>query len=213
MFELSRLLIDEKIDRRTFISGMVKSGMTLAGANAIAANLMAAENGSASGTMAAPEQGRVLSGITGGEATAEFLKDWKIPYVFGIAGSEESGFLDALVDRPELRYTTALHEGTAMAMADGFSRSTGQTSYVQLHSVAGVAYAMGQMCVSYRDRIPVVVTAGRQSTNFRGHEGFLESPNLHEMPRDYARWTWDVMNAETIPEVLRRAFLMAEALS
>lgn len=211
MFELSKLLVDEKIDRRTFISSLVKSGVTLAGANTIAANLAAADIAPSGPISSGPEKGRILSGITGGEATAEFLRDWNIPYVFGIAGSEESGFLDAFVDRPELHYTTALHEGAAMAMADGYSRSTGQTSYVQLHSVAGTSYAMGQLCASFKDRIPVVVTAGRQSTNFRGHEGFLESPNLHEMPKDYTRWTWDVMNAETIPEVLRRAFLLAEA--
>jgi benzoylformate decarboxylase len=115
------------------------------------------------------------------------------------------------VDRPSLKYTTSLHENAVMAMADGYSRSTGKTSIVQLHSVAGVAYALGQLAGSYRDRIPVVVTAGRQSTNFRGHDGFLESPNLANMPRDYAQWIWDVMSPETIPEVLRRAFLLAEA--
>ncbi len=36
--------------------------------------------------------------VTGGEAMCEFLKDWNVPYVFGLAGSEEVGFLDALVD-------------------------------------------------------------------------------------------------------------------
>jgi benzoylformate decarboxylase len=210
MFELSKLLLDKAIDRRAFISGLVKSGMTLAGANAIAARLAAADT-PATAASSVPEPGRVVSGMTGGEVMAEFLKDWNIPYIFGLAGSEETGLLDALPDRPELHYTTCLHENAAMAMADGYSRSTGKTSIVQLHSVAGVAFAMGQLCTSYRDRIPVVVTAGRQSTNFRGHDGFLESPNLHMMPAEYAQWTWDVMNVETIPEVLRRAFLLAEA--
>ncbi|MDT8398606.1 MAG: thiamine pyrophosphate-binding protein [Pseudomonadales bacterium] len=157
------------------------------------------------------EKSRIVKNMSGGEVMAEFLIDWEIPYVFGLAGSEETGFLDALVDRTQLQYTTCLHENAAMAMADGYSRSTGRTSIVQLHSVAGVAYALGQLVGSYRDRIPVVVTAGRQSTNFRGWDGFLESPNLAELPRDYAQWTWDVMKAETIPEVLRRAFLLAEA--
>ena len=98
-----------------------------------------------------------------------------------------------------------------MAMADGYSRSTGETSIVCLHSVAGAAYALGQLVSSYRDRIPVVVTAGRQAVDYRGHDGFLEAANLHELPRDYAQWTWDVMSARNIPEVLRRAFLLAEA--
>jgi benzoylformate decarboxylase len=158
-----------------------------------------------------PETSRMLTNVTGGEAMAEFLVAWGIPYVFGLAGSEETGFLDALVDHPELRYITCLHESVAMSMADGYSRSTGHTSIVQLHSVAGVAYALGQLAGSYLDRIPIVVTAGRQSTNFRGQDGFLESPHLTELPRDYTRWVWDVMHAGTITDVLRRAFLLAEA--
>ncbi len=158
-----------------------------------------------------PEPGRIVSGMTGGEVMIEFLKDWDIPYLFGLAGSEEVGLLDALVDRPEVQYTTGLHESAVMAMADGYSRATGRTPIVQLHSVAGVAYALGQMAGSFRDRIPVVVTAGTQSTDFRGHGAFLESPNLTELPRDYTQWVWDVMNVNTIPEVLRRAFLLAEA--
>jgi len=211
MFELSKALLDEKIDRRTFVRKMVQAGMTAAGAGAIANRLDAKESAPTGGGAVLPERGRILNGLTGGELMAEFLLDWRVPYVFGLAGSEEVGFLDALVDRPDLRYTTCLHENAAMAMADGYSRSTGETSIVNLHSVAGVAYALGQMAGSYRDRIPVVVTAGRQSTDFRGHNGFLESPNLAEMPRDYAQWVWDVMNPATIPLVLRRAFLLAEA--
>jgi benzoylformate decarboxylase len=54
-----------------------------------------------------------------------------------------------------------------------------------------------------------VITAGGQSTLARGENVFLEAPNLAQLPRDYTRWTWDVLSAETIPEVLRRAFLFA----
>src|SRR3546814_20787616 len=52
---------------------------------------------------------------------------------------------------------------------------------------------------------------GRQSSDFRGQDGFLEAVNLHELPRDYTQWIWDVMDPATIPEVMRRAFLLAEA--
>ena len=152
-----------------------------------------------------------MTNLTGGELMAEFLIDWNIPYVFGLAGSEEVGFLDALVDRTALNYATCIHEQVAMAMADGYSRSTGDTSIVCLHSIAGAAYALGQLVSTYRDRIPVVVTAGRQATGYRGQDGFLEDANLKDMPKGYAQWSWDVMSAETIPEVLRRAFLLAEA--
>ena len=211
MIELSRLLLDNQISRRSFIRRLTRAGISVAGAVSIAKSLAAGDDSEIPGTSAVPEKGRVLENMTGGELMAEFLIDWDVPYVFGLAGSEEVGFLDALVDRPALQYATCLHESAAMAMADGYSRSTGQTPIVQLHSVAGAAYALGQLAGSSRDNIPVVVMAGRQSANFRGHDGFLEAANLHLLPQEYSRWTWDLMSAETIPEVMRRAFLLAEA--
>lgn len=212
MFELSKQFIDDKIDRRTFIAKLSKVGISAVGANTIANSLtVPTVNAAALGKDEIPEESRIVENLTGGEVMAEFLKEWNVPYVFGLAGSEEVGFLDALVDRPELKYTTCIHENTAMAMADGYSRSTGKTSIVQLHSVAGAAYALGQLVSCYRDRTPVVVTAGRQTTDYRGSNGFLEAPNLHKLPSEYAQWTWDVTTAETIPDTLRRAFMLSEA--
>lgn len=211
MLEHYRKLLDRKIGRRTFVSRLAQAGVSLAGANAIADSLAAEPVMPGLPEGDRPPPGRMVSGLTGGEVMVEFLSDWNIPYLFGLAGSEEVGLLDALVDRPQVQYTTAIHENAVMAMADGYSRATGNTSVVQLHSVAGVAYALGQIVGSFRDRVPVVVTAGRQSTDFRGQDGFLESPNLAQLPRDYTQWIWDVMHVGTIPEVLRRAFLFAEA--
>lgn len=156
--------------------------------------------------------GLVLRDATGGEVVAEFLIHWDVPYVFGLSGSEEIGLWDALIDREDrIRYVTCLHEQVAMAMADGYARASGRTPLVALHSIAGAAYAFGQMVASFRDRVPVVVTAGRQSTDFRGHDGFLEAPNLHVFPQQYTQWTWDVMDPATIAATLRRAVLLAEA--
>lgn len=159
------------------------------------------------------EQGAlILRNATGGEVVAEFLIHSDVPYVFGLSGSEEVGLWDALVDREErIKYVTCLHEQVAMAMADGYARATGKTPLVALHSIAGAAYAFGQMVASFRDRVPVMVIAGRQSTDFRGHDGFLESPNLHVFPQQYTQWTWDVMDPATIAATLRRAALLAEA--
>ncbi|KAB2935943.1 MAG: Benzoylformate decarboxylase [Rhodocyclaceae bacterium] len=154
----------------------------------------------------------ILRNATGGEVLAEFLIHWGVPYVFGLSGSEEIGLWDALVDREErIKYVTCLHEQIAMAMADGYARASGKTPLVALHSIAGAAYAFGQMVASCRDRVPVVVACGHQSTDFRGHDGFLESPGLHAFPQHYTQWTWDIMDASTIAATLRRATLLAEA--
>jgi benzoylformate decarboxylase len=159
------------------------------------------------------EQGaKILHNATGGEVIAEYLMHSGIPYVFGLSGSEEVGLWDALVDRQDrIKYVTCVHEHVAMGMADGYARASGRAPLVALHSIAGAAYAFGGLVTAYRDRVPVLVTAGRQSTDFRGHDGFLEAPNLHTFPTEYTQWTWDVMDPATIADTLRRATLLAEA--
>ncbi len=192
------------ITRRSFVARLVQVGVASAAATRVADSVYARP-------MAGNDVrgGRVLEGLTGGELMAEFLREWHVPYVFGLGGSEEVGFLDALVDRLDLQYVQALHEGSVMSMADGYARASGQTAFVNLHSVAGTAYALSPLVDAYKDRIPIVLTAGRQGTTVRGSNAFLEAVNLNELPRQYTRWNWDVLSAETIPEVLRRAFLLA----
>jgi benzoylformate decarboxylase len=201
--DATRLFLDRRISRRAFVSRVTRAGVAASAASTLARSLDAAEQS------AATPSGRVVEGLTGGEVMAEFLLDWRVPYVFGLGGSEEIGFLDALVDRVALQYVQGLHESSVMAMADGYARASGQTAFVNVHSDAGTAYALGQMANAFKDRVPVVVTAGAQSTLARGQNVFLEAVNLSQLPREYTRWTWDVLNAGTIPEVLRRAFLFA----
>lgn len=200
----ARALLDGGLSRRSFLNRLASLGIAASGANAVLSTLL--PNQAMAATRGA---GRRLQGLTGGELMVEFLQDWKVPYVFGLGGSEEVGFLDAMIDREGLHYVLALHEGSALSMADGFARTSGTTGFVNLHSIAGAAYALAPMVNAFKDRTPLVITVGRQSTDIRGHDAFLEATNLHTMPGDYARWTWDVLRSDLIPETLRRAFLIS----
>lgn len=201
MKQAARLLLEKRINRRAFMARVGRVGIGSAAASAVAGTLESSESA---------EDGRILHDHTGGELMAEFLLERDARYVFGLGGSEEVGFLDALVDRIELQYVQALHEGSVMSMADGYARASGEVPIVNLHSVAGAGYAFAPMVNAYKDRIPVVVTVGRQATAIRGSNAFLEAVNLHQFPKDYTRWTWDVMAAPTIPDTLRRAYLLAQ---
>ena len=209
MKQTAKLILDKQIGRRAFVSRLTQLGVGTAAATRLASSL-SAEIPAPKGGVPAPQQaGRIVRDATGGELMAEFLLDWDVDYVFGLGGSEEVGFLDALVDRLSLHYVQALHEGSVMSMADGYARASGRTAFMNLHSVAGTGYALGPMVNAFKDRTPVVITVGRQSTDLRGSNAFLEAVNLSELPSDYTRWTWDLLTAESIPEVLRRAFLLA----
>lgn len=156
-------LLDGKIGRRTFIARLAQAGVASTAATKLATSL-SAEPAPRSGSRPA----RVLHDKTGGELIAEFLIDWEIPYVFGLGGSEEVGFLDALVDRLSLQHVQGLHEGSVMSMADGYARVSGKTPIMNLHSVAGAGYALGPMVNAFKDRIP-----GRRHRGTAGQPGFV----------------------------------------
>ena len=200
MREIARLLLDRRIGRRAFLSRVAQAGVAGAAASKVEGALAEASN-------EAP--GRIVENMTGGEVMAELLLEWNVPCVFGLGGSEEVGFLDALVDRTALHFVTGLHEGSVMSMADGYARASRTVPLVMLHSIAGAGYAFGPMVNAFKDRVPIVVTVGDQSTAVRGSNAFLEAVNLHQFPKDYAQWTWDVLSPESIPDTLRRAFLLA----
>jgi len=198
-----RALLEGQLSRRKFMHRMGALGFA-ASAGTLLADLVLAND-----SIGSEVDSRQLGNLTGGELMAEFLSDWDVKFIFGLGGSEEVGFLDALVDKPELQYILAIHESSAMAMADGYAKSSGNTGFVNLHSVAGASYALGQMVNSFKDRTPLVITVGRQSTDIRGSNAFLEAVNLHMLPGPYSRWSWDVLRSDSIPDVLRRAFLIS----
>ena len=204
MKDSAKRFLDRTMSRRSFVSAVAQMGVASSAASRLAGTLSAQSVGSGP-----VETGREVRDMTGGEIMAECLLDWDVPYVFGLGGSEEVGFLDALVDRVELQYVQGLHEASVMSMADGYARASGRTAFMNVHSVAGTAHALGPMVNAFKDRIPVVIAAGRQDTRVRGHNAFLEAVNLDKLPQDYTRWTWDLLAPETIPEVMRRAFLLA----
>jgi benzoylformate decarboxylase len=201
MKEIARLFLDRRIGRRAFLSRFAEMGVTVPAASSLARSLSEPSGDS---------PGRIVENMTGGEVMAELLLEWNVPYVFGLGGSEEVGFLDALVDRTALHFVTGLHEGSVMSMADGYARTSRTVPLVLLHSIAGAGYAFGPMVNAFKDRIPLVVAVGDQSTDVRGSNAFLEAVNLHQFPKDYTRWTWDVLTPESIPDTLRRAFLLSQ---
>ena len=148
MRDAARLFLEHRMTRRHFVSRLTQAGVAAGAAAGLSTALDARQTSTPPDTAA----GRVLHDMTGGEVMAEFLIDWHVPYVFGLAGSEEVGFLDALVDRVTLQYVQGLHESSVMAMADGYGRASGQTAFVQVHSDAGTAYALGQIANAFRDR-------------------------------------------------------------
>lgn len=87
------------------------------------------------------------------EATYGILRSYGVKTFFGNPGSNELPFLD---DFPsDFCYVLGLHEGAAVAMADGYAQASGETVLVNLHSAAGLGNAMGSLVNARTSRTPL----------------------------------------------------------
>ncbi len=104
-------------------------------------------------------------------ATVDLLRERGMTTIFGNPGSTELGLLR---DFPaDFRYVLALHEGVAVAMADGYAQATGRPALVNLHSACGVGNAMGAVVNAFHNRAPLVITGGNQDRRHLALEPYL----------------------------------------
>src|SRR5438270_7502654 len=97
---------------------------------------------------------------TGRDTLLEVLAGEGVRHIFGNPGTTELPLMDALVDRDDFHYVLALQEATAVAMADGYAQATGRPAFVNVHTMAGLGNAMGNLTNAMANRAPLVVTAG-----------------------------------------------------
>jgi hypothetical protein len=89
------------------------------------------------------------------------LRSFGVDRVFGNPGSTELAFLGDWPD--DIDYVLGLQEACVVGMADGYAQATGRAAFVNLHSAAGLGHALGNLFTAFRNKTPMVVTAGQQA--------------------------------------------------
>lgn len=103
----------------------------------------------------------------------------------------------------------ALQESVAVGMADGYAQATRRAALVNLHSAVGVGHAMGNIFTAYRNRTPLVITAGQQARSLMQLDPFLFSERATELPLPYVKWSVEPARAADVPRALQRAWHLA----
>ena len=154
-----------------------------------------------------PRTATSLQTVTVREATFRLLRELGISRVFGNPGSTE---LPMFRDFPtDFSYVLGLQESVVIGMADGYAQATHNAGFVNLHSAAGVGHAMGNIFTAYRNRTPLVITAGQQSRSLLQLEPFLFSSQATELPKPYVKWSCEPARAEDVPAAIARAYYVA----
>ncbi len=200
MRTLVNKFLEKEISRRDFVKEMMALGFSVMAANSVLHTLSFAS--------ASKKSIKTVKG-TGGELLVETLKAADVKYVFCNPGSLEVDFLDALLDAPKIQFILGMHEGVVMAMADGYSKASGKTAFVNVHTVAGTSNTMSQLFNAFMDNSSVVVTSGQQDHRIVGHEPTLGIYDLKDIPSQFTKWSWDVKKADLIPLETQKAFKIA----
>jgi benzoylformate decarboxylase len=138
------------------------------------------------------------------------LESEGVRHIFGNPGTTELGLIDALAG-PEgdaFDYVLSLQEATVVAMADGYAQATGRPAFINVHTMAGLGNAMGNLVNAVHNRAPLVVTAGNADRRHLITDPLL-SGDLVGLAHPIAKWGHEVRRADDLGTVLRRAFLDA----
>ncbi|MEM1307755.1 MAG: thiamine pyrophosphate-dependent enzyme [Pseudomonadota bacterium] len=146
--------------------------------------------------------------ITGRSAFLALLKDEGVTHLFGNPGTTELPVMHALSEHSDLTYVMAMQESLVVAMADGFSRGSGELTAANVHVAPGLGNAMGALYNAKFTGTPMILTAGQQE---QGHG--LREPLLYDelvpMARSLVKWAVEVTRLEDLPRIVRRAAKIA----
>ena len=140
-------------------------------------------------------------------AVCDLMRRFGMTTVFGNPGSTELPLFRNFPD--DFRYVLGLQEAVVVGMADGYAQATRNAAFVNLHSAAGVGNAMGNIFTAFKNRTPMVITAGQQARSMLAFDPFLASREATELPKPYVKWSVEPARAEDVPHAIARAYYLA----
>ncbi len=150
------------------------------------------------------------------EQMVEYLERRNVEYIFGLCGHTVIAFLDALSRSEKLKYISFRNEQLATMAADGFARIKKKAGVVLCHLGPGLANTVTGVANASFDSIPMVVIAGDVPRYYFGKHPHQEV-NLHsdasqyELLKPIVKRAWRVDDPEALPEILDKAFRLAES--
>ncbi len=159
-------------------------------------------------------QARFRYGARVGERKAsqvfvECLEAEGVKYVFGIPGEETLDLNESLADS-SIDFVPVRHEQGGAYMADAYGRLTGRAGVCLGTLGPGALNLVTAVADAFLDRAPLVALTG-QSDLERMHKESHQYIDLIGVLRPVVKWNARVSSPEIVPEVVRKAFKVAES--
>jgi acetolactate synthase I/II/III large subunit len=137
------------------------------------------------------------------------LENEGVRYVFGVPGEEILDIVDSLVDS-SIRFIPTRHEQGAAFMADAYGRLTGRAGVCLSTLGPGATNLATGIADANLDRAPLVAITG-QGARDRIHKESHQYVDIVEHLRPLTKWNARLETASVAPEVIRKAFKLAES--
>src|ERR671929_1822192 len=139
----------------------------------------------------------------------ECLEAEGVKYVFGIPGEETLDLNESLADS-SVAFVPVRHEQGGAFMADMYGRLTGRAGVCLGTLGPGATNLLTAVADAFLDRAPLVALTGQADLE-RMHKESHQYIDLVEVMRPITKWNARVTAPEIIPEVVRKAFKVAES--
>src|SRR5947199_2005278 len=139
----------------------------------------------------------------------ECLEAEGVRYVFGIPGEETLDLNESLANS-SVQFVPVRHEQGGAYMADAYGRLTGRAGVCLGTLGPGATNLVTAVADAFLDRAPLVALTG-QSDLERMHKESHQYIDLIGILRPVVKWNARVSSPEIVPEVVRKAFAVAES--
>jgi acetolactate synthase I/II/III large subunit len=153
-----------------------------------------------------------VASVTERKASAVFVECLEaegVQYVFGIPGEETLDLSESLADS-SVQFVPVRHEQGGAYMADAYGRLTGRAGVCLGTLGPGATNLVTAVADAFLDRSPLVALTG-QSDLERMHKESHQYIDLIGILRPVVKWSARVSSPEIVPEVVRKAFAVAES--
>ena len=148
--------------------------------------------------------------MLGAELFAKCLENEGVEYVFGLPGEEIADLLKALAFSKKIKFVLVKQEQSASFMADVYGRLTGRAGVCLSTLGPGATNLLTGVADAYLDRAPLVAITGQGGLD-RTYQESHQYIDVVSVYKFVTKWNRSVTRAEFIPQVVRKAFSIAQS--
>src|ERR687884_1311983 len=135
------------------------------------------------------------------------LEEEGVEYIFGLPGEETNDLMISLLDS-RIKFILVRHEQAAAFMADVYGRITQKVGVCLSTLGPGATNLTTGVANANMDRSPILTITGQTDTDSL-HKESHQNMDVVTMFKPITKWNWSIRNADSIPEIIRRAFKIA----